>query len=100
MKFSELAQTYDLIQQAKNEPKRVEILADLFRRADRQSIEAIAHFTASEAVAPQLSDQFGIGPGLIRAALALISGRDPSEIDTEVRHAGDMSEVVAARVRT
>src|ERR1051325_4790360 len=100
MKFSELAQTYDLIQQAKNEPKRVEILADLFRRADRQSIEAIAHFTASEAVDPQLSDQFGIGPGIIRAAMALISGRDPSEIDTEVRHAGDMSEVVAARVRT
>ncbi|HVG35594.1 MAG TPA: ATP-dependent DNA ligase [Pyrinomonadaceae bacterium] len=95
MKFSELAQTYDLIQQAKREPERVRILADLFRRAESKELEAIAHFTASEMVKPVLSDQLGTGPGTIRAGLALISGRDETEIDEEVRHTGDMSEVVA-----
>jgi len=96
MKFSELAQTYDLIQQAKREPERVRALADIFRRAESQELEAIAHFTASEMVKPALSDQFGTGPGTIRTAIALISGRDESEIDEEVRHTGDMSEVVAS----
>jgi DNA ligase-1 len=95
MKFSELAQTYDLIQQAKREPERVRILAGIFRRAESNELEAIAHFTASEMVKPALSDQFGTGPGTIRTALALISGRDESLIDEEVRHTGDMSEVVA-----
>lgn len=95
MKFSELAQTYDLIQQAKREPQRVRVLADVFSRAESKELEAIAHFTASEMVKPELSDQFGIGPGTIRTALSLISGRDESEIDEEIRHTGDMSEVVA-----
>ena len=95
MKFSELAHTYDLIQQAKREPERVRILAGIFRRAESEDVEAIAHFTASEMVKPTLSDQFGTGPGTIRTAIALISGREESEIDEEVRHTGDMSEVVA-----
>jgi DNA ligase 1 len=95
MKFSKLAQTYDLIQQAKREPERVRILAGIFRRAESDELEAIAHFTASEMVKPVLSDQFGTGPGTIRTAVALISGQDESEIDEEVRHTGDMSEVVA-----
>lgn len=99
MKFSELAQTYDKIEQAKREPERVRLLSALFRRADRGELEAIAHFTASEAVDPQLSDQFGIGPGTIRSAIALLSGRDAAEIDEEVRHSGDMSEVVALHAR-
>ncbi|HEX8139925.1 MAG TPA: ATP-dependent DNA ligase [Pyrinomonadaceae bacterium] len=95
MKFSELAETYDRVQQAQSEPQRARLLADLFRRAERRAVAPLAHFTAGEAVEPQLSDQFGIGPGTIRAAVAQVSGRDPSEIETEVRHAGDMSEVVA-----
>ncbi|HYY57073.1 MAG TPA: ATP-dependent DNA ligase, partial [Pyrinomonadaceae bacterium] len=99
MKFSELAQTYELIRQAKSEPKRVEILASLLRKADGRSIAAIAHFTASEAVDPQLSDQFGVGPGTLRAALALISGLDAASIEDEVRHEGDMSEVVARHLK-
>ncbi|HEV2914971.1 MAG TPA: ATP-dependent DNA ligase [Pyrinomonadaceae bacterium] len=95
MKFSELAQTYERVRQAESEAVRVRILASLLRKAERRSIPAIAHFTAGEAVEPLLSEQFGIGPGTIRAALALISGRDPALIDDEVRREGDMSEVVA-----
>lgn len=95
MKFSELAQTYDLIRQAKSEPQRVRILAGIFRRAESAELEAIAHFTASEMVKPVLSDQLGLGPGTIRTAVALISGRSETEIDEEVRHTGDMSDVVA-----
>jgi DNA ligase-1 len=99
MKFSELAQIYDRIEKAKREPERVRLLSALFRRADREELKAIAHFTASEAVDPQLSDQFGTGPGTIRSAIALISGRETAEIDDEVRHSGDMSEVVALHAR-
>jgi DNA ligase-1 len=95
MKFSELAKTYDQISQAGSEPKRVKILADLFRKSDRKTIEAVAHLTASELVDPQLADQLGIGPGTVRAALAELSGKEASEIDDAVKHSGDMSEVVA-----
>lgn len=99
MKFSALARSYDQIQQAKTEPKRREILAALLRKADRKTLEALAHFTAGEVVKPELSDALGIGPGTIRNALSAISGKETGEIDSEVKRTGDMSEVVAALVK-
>ena len=75
MKLSKLAQVYDRLQQSTREPKRVEILADLFRKADEKTLEALAHFTVGEVVDPQLTDKLGIGPGKIRAALRGPAGR-------------------------
>ena len=98
MKLSELAQTYDRIRQAGGDPQRVRILAELFRRLDPKTLEAAAHFTASEVVDPQLTDRLGIGPGTIRSALAAASGKEEGEIDDEVKKTGDMSEVVAQLV--
>ncbi|HEY0006054.1 MAG TPA: ATP-dependent DNA ligase [Pyrinomonadaceae bacterium] len=99
MKFSELARTYDKISSAGSEPKRIRLLADLFRRCDKRTLEAAAHLTASEPVAPQLSDRLGIGPGTIRAALVQATGLEPAEIDERVKETGDMSEVVARIVK-
>jgi DNA ligase-1 len=99
VKFSELADTYERISAAKNDPARVSLLAELFASADRATLEAAAHFTLSEAVDPQLSDRLGIGPGTLRNALARIYGLDAEEINDEVKRTGDMSEVVAAHVR-
>ncbi|HEX8745966.1 MAG TPA: ATP-dependent DNA ligase [Pyrinomonadaceae bacterium] len=93
MKFSKLAQVYDRISQARNDSERVRLLADLFKQADKQTLEALAHFTASEVVDPQLSDKLGIGPGTIRAALAWLAGVEESEIETGVKLTGDMSEL-------
>ncbi|HEX8098033.1 MAG TPA: ATP-dependent DNA ligase [Pyrinomonadaceae bacterium] len=99
MKFSELARTYDRLSAAGREPERVRLLAALFRRADKKTLEAAAHLTAGEVVDPQLSDKLGIGPGTIRAALAAASGKDPAEIEARVKETGDMSAVVAEIVR-
>jgi DNA ligase 1 len=99
MKFSELAQTYERISQAKGDPERVRLLAELFRKADRATLEAAAHFTLSEVVDPQLSDRLATGPGTIRSVLARMFDLEASEIDDEVKRTGDMSEVVAAHVR-
>lgn len=96
MKFSKLAQVYDRISQSRNDSERVRLLASLFKAADKPTLEAVAHFTASEVVDPQLSDKLGIGPGTIRAAVAQIAGVDESEIESEVKRTGDMSEIVAA----
>lgn len=99
MKFAELAETYDAIQAARSEPARARILAELFTRLDRRTLEAVAHFTVGELVDPQLSDKLGIGPGTIRAALAEYSGQTEDEIDDEIKRTGDLSEVVAHVVR-
>lgn len=95
MKLSKLSKIYDRLQQSKNEPARVEILADLFARADGKTLEALAHLTVGEVVDPQLTDELGIGPGRIRAALSEVSGKAEEEIDERVKQTGDMSEVVA-----
>jgi DNA ligase-1 len=95
MKFSELAQTYDEVQQAKGEPQRIRILAEMLARLDKRTLESIAHFTLGELVDPQLSDKIGIGPGTIRAALAAASALTEDEIDDEIKRTGDVSEVVA-----
>jgi DNA ligase-1 len=99
MKFSRLAQVYDRISEARNDSERVGLLADLFKKADKPTLEAVAHFTASEVVDPQLSDRLGIGPGTIRAAVAHIAGVEESEIEDEVKRTGDMSEIVAEHAR-
>jgi DNA ligase-1 len=99
MKFSELARTYERISEAKGDPARVRLLADVFRKADRATLEAAAHFTLSEVVDPQLSDRLSTGPGTIRTVLARMFHLEAAEIDDEVKRTGDMSEVVAAHVR-
>jgi DNA ligase 1 len=99
MKFSKLAQTYDRVQQAKNEPGRIQILAKLFAGLDKRTLEAVAHLTVGELVDPQFSDKLGIGPGTIRAALASASVHTEAEIEDEIRRTGDMSEVVARLAR-
>ena len=96
MKFSELARAYDRISDARSEPQKVELLAELLRQADEQTLKALAHFTLGEVADPQISDRLGIGPGTIREALARISGKTADEIDAAVKQSGDMSEVVAA----
>jgi DNA ligase 1 len=98
VKFSELAEVYERIGAAKNDPARVSLLAELFGPADRKTLEAAAHFTLSEAVDPQLSDRLGIGPGTLRDALARMFDLDAEEINDEVKRTGDMSEVVASHV--
>ncbi|HEX8073195.1 MAG TPA: ATP-dependent DNA ligase [Pyrinomonadaceae bacterium] len=99
MKLSALAKTYDRVAAAAREPERARILAQAFKRADRETLHAAAHFTLGELVEPALSDKLGIGPATLRAALAGASGRTPEEIDEEVKATGDMSEVVARYVR-
>src|SRR3982751_1312472 len=95
MKLSKLAQIYDRLQQATREPERVKILSDLFRKADKGTLEALAHLTVGEVVDPQLVEELGIGPGRIRAALSKVSGKDEADINERVKQTGDMSEVVA-----
>lgn len=95
MKLSELARAYDRISVAGADPQRVRLLAEVFRRADRKSLAAIAHFTAGELVKPRLGDNLGIGPGAIREALSARSGNSTAVIDAEVKRTGDLGETVA-----
>jgi DNA ligase-1 len=99
VKFSELAEVYERISAAKNDPARVSLLAEVFGSADRATLEAASHFTLSELVDPQLSDRLGVGPGTLRGVLARTFDLSEEEINDEVKRTGDMSEVVAAHVR-
>ncbi|MFL6228239.1 MAG: ATP-dependent DNA ligase [Pyrinomonadaceae bacterium] len=99
MKLSELARVYDQMSQAGGDPRRVRLLADLFRRADKRTLEAAAHFTLGEIVSPQLADKLGVGPGAIRDAVVALSGKTAEEIERETRRAGDVSEVIASVVK-
>ena len=95
MKFSELADIYDQIAQARNDATRVKILSATFKNADAKSLPAIAHFSFGELVPPELNGQLGIGPGAIRKEIAELSNKDVRDIDNEVRDTGDMSEIAA-----
>jgi DNA ligase-1 len=100
MKLSELARAYNRVSAATSDPKRVALLAGVLRRADKSTLAAVAHFTLGELVPPQLSDRLGIGPGAIRAALSTLSGKDADQIDKAVKRTGDVSDVVAALVKS
>ncbi|HLL75718.1 MAG TPA: ATP-dependent DNA ligase [Pyrinomonadaceae bacterium] len=98
MKLSELARVYDHVSAAGSDPKRIGLLAELLRGARGRTLEAVAHLTLGELVAPQVSDKLNVGPGAIRDALARLSGRGAEEIERETRRTGDLGEVVAANV--
>lgn len=99
MKLSKLAQTYDKISESQGEFRKSPLLIQLFDQSDEKTLEAIAHFTVGEVVAPTLSERLGIGPGAIRNAIAWLSGRDPQEVNEAVKESGDMGEVAAQLVR-
>jgi DNA ligase-1 len=95
MKFSELANVYDEISNARNDATRVKLLSDTFQKVDGETLKAIAHFSFGELVPPELSGQLGIGAGAIRQQIAQFAHKDSGEIDDEVRETGDMSEIAA-----
>jgi DNA ligase-1 len=100
MKLSALARVYDEVSKARSDPQRVRLLADAFQRADTQTLQAIAHFTAGEIVSPQLTDKLGVGPGMIREAVVALSGKDADRITQEIKRTGDVSEIVASSIKT
>jgi DNA ligase-1 len=95
MRFSKLAQAYDRISDASGDAGKVPILSGLLKQSDPKTLRAVAHFTVGEVVDPRLTDDLGIGPGNIRNAIARLSGRDPAEIEDEIKESGDMGEVAA-----
>jgi DNA ligase 1 len=95
VKFSPLCSVYEQLSNVKNEPERMETLAQLFSNLDRKTLGPAVHLTVGEIVEPELSDQLGIGPGAIRRALSELTGMSLDQIDDEVRETGDMSAVAA-----
>lgn len=98
MKFSKLAQAYDRIGGARGDAGKIPILANLLKQSDTGTLEALAHFTLGEVVDPTLTDDLGIGPGNIRNAIARLAGKDPAEIEDEIKEMGDIGEVAAAHI--
>jgi DNA ligase-1 len=98
MKFSKLAQAYDRIGSASGDAGKVPILSGLLKQSDTQTLQALAHFTVGEVIDPRLTDDLGIGPGNIRNAIARLSGKDPAEIEDEIKESGDLGEVAARYV--
>lgn len=96
MKFSDLAKVYEEISDAGTDAKRVSLLAETLKRAKKEEISPIAHFTFGELVHPLYSDRLGIGPATLRGRLAAIAGKSVEEIDDEVRESGDMSLIAAS----
>jgi DNA ligase-1 len=99
MKLSALARVYERVGGAGGDPKRVRLLAELFRGADKETLAAAAHFTLGEIVNPQLSDKLGVGPQTIRDAAAALAGVGPEEIARDLKASGDLGETVARFVR-
>jgi DNA ligase-1 len=98
MKFSNLARAYDLISKANGDAGKVPILSGLLKKSDAETLKAVAHFTVGEVLDPRLTDKLGIGPGVVRNAIARAASKDPAEIEDEVKESGDMGEVAAAYV--
>ncbi|HEX8088530.1 MAG TPA: hypothetical protein VF762_06725, partial [Blastocatellia bacterium] len=95
MRFSKLAQAYDRISDASGDAGKVPILSGLLKQSDSKTLQALAHFTVGEVVDPRLTDDLGIGPGNIRNAIARLSGKEPAEIEDEIKESGDTGEVAA-----
>lgn len=95
MKFSDLAQVYELIGAAGTDAARVKLLSEMFERIGEKELAAASHFSFGELVRPEYSGRLNIGPATIRDRIATTSAKPPEEIDDEIREAGDMGTVAA-----
>jgi DNA ligase-1 len=98
MLLSRLADVYDALSSARSDSARARILADLFVTLDPKSLNAVAHLTIGELVDPGRTEALGIGPGMIRATIAELSGESLEEVDERIRRSGDLGQVASELV--
>ncbi|MDE1798383.1 MAG: ATP-dependent DNA ligase [Candidatus Micrarchaeota archaeon] len=89
MRFSEVASVWSEVEAAPGRLEMADYLSRLFSKAQRAEVRPLV-FLCSGVLAPPFEGlELGIGEKLVAQAIALVSGRSPSELDAYFKKSGD-----------
>ena len=90
MLFSELARYYQKLEDVSSRLKMIDIMADIFKNADKDEIKSIIYMTEG-VLAPAFEGlDFGVAEKLLEEAIAVATGMDKGEVEKAYKKYGDM----------
>ncbi|MBX9831063.1 ATP-dependent DNA ligase [Candidatus Babeliales bacterium] len=95
MKFSEVAQTFDELEQESSRLVMTHALADLLKKATPSDAATIAYLSLGSLRPPYLSTQFNFAQKSAIKVVAKLVGATEAEVKTQASSSGDVAVVIA-----
>lgn len=95
MKFSELAEIFQTIEQESSRTKITVLLADALRQATSQEASAIAYFSLGELQPVYLGTQFNFAEKSMLKVLAHLTGQSQQDLKAQAHSLSDLGAAVA-----
>jgi len=90
MKFSVLANTFQLLENTQSRLEMTDILVNLFSKAKKDNIDSIAYLCLGQ-FAPEYEDiVIGIGDKMMMQAIAMAAHRLPKDVERKFKDVGDL----------
>lgn len=94
MLFGELAQYFERIEKTTKRNEMMEILADLFRKVDKEEIDKIIYLLNGRVAPDYEKIEFGMSDKLVLRAMALALKIPLLELERSYKEVGDLGELV------
>ena len=95
MNFSSVAHTFDTIESVSKRLEITRLLAGLFKTADGDEIEVIAHLSMGKLHPPYVGTQFNIAEKSMAPIIANLLDWQETQVMEEVKKSGDLGSVIA-----
>ena len=98
MRFLQLAETYNKIEQISGRLETTDVLAGLFKAASPEEIDRIVYLTQGIISPPFTGIEVGMGEKFVAEAIALATGYSRAEVDKLYHKLGDLGDVAVELV--
>jgi DNA ligase-1 len=88
--FSELAEYYEKLEGVSSRLAMVDILSELFKKADKEEVPKVIYITQGVLAPPFEGVEFGMAEKLVEESIAIATGYSKAEVEKVYRSKGDM----------
>ncbi len=90
MRYSELANVYETLQNTQSKLEKADILADLFLKANPSELSKLAYLASGRVFSSYSKEVIGIGAQLMIKAISRATGFSTKEVEDKFREKGDL----------
>ena len=90
MLFKELSQYYDRLSSISSRLSMIDLMAEIFKKADKDEIKSIIYITQGVLAPPYEGIEFGMAEKMVEEAIAIATGLKKDDVEKEYRKQGDM----------
>ncbi|WP_135612876.1 ATP-dependent DNA ligase [Methanococcoides sp. AM1] len=97
--FKEFADVCKKIEHTAGSLDMTDIVSEMLHSVSGEELPVVVHFVMGDVFPAWSTEQLGVGPSLLYAALSRSSGLSQKEIETLVRNTGDIGETAIAALK-